>query len=395
MVLIDQLQTAFENALQFQGVVFDFRKVNNPHGYHLRCLSVYLDDTIPHDTGAGVDAKDDLLCCLRLQSDTFESFKSTQLKAGRRLFFRIVRVVLFAIALAWLYIQIGDSFSWSNLKFKGEAHLLLYLMLLLPLNSLIEILKWHYLTTAFSGSGFAASIKGVLTGQFYALFTPNRIGDGAGRLHYLPKGMKSRGTFAFVNASIAQSLATLMAGAIALVFADAWLRSADLNWFNALSWIRWFLYPGTLLLLLLYIEPGWMQVFKDVLPQKGWLGKRVQTLQVYSRRQHAVVLALSVFRYAVFATQFYLALQLYGFAGMPHEAFLRIAIVYLFSTLIPTAALAEFGIRESMAVLVLPAAGMSPEAAFSATLVLYLVNICIPALAGGLLFIRMKKVFNA
>lgn len=271
---------------------------------------------------------------------------------------------------------------------------LLALLALLPVNTLIETLKWHVLTRSISTHRFTVSLKGVLIGSFYALFTPNRIGDGVGRFHSLPEGTKTRGTYAFLNGSIAQSLATLLLGCLALIFAQGWLRDSDLNWFAAVSWIQIPVYIGTLLLLLLYVEPGWMRVLRDALPQRGWFGMRVATLQHYTRRTNALILALSLLRYAVFATQFYLALVLYGFQGEMSEAAARIAVIYLITTLIPTAALAEFGLRESMAVLILPAAGIRPEAAFSATLMLYLVNIGIPAVAGGLLFTRLKKLHN-
>ncbi len=309
--------------------------------------------------------------------------------------FAVLRAIVFLAALGWLYYSIGDSFSLDDLRFTGELHWLLILVILMPLNSFLEILKWKLLTRKFAPSSLLQTTKGVLVGNFYTLFTPNRVGDGIGRMHYIPKGMKTRASYAFINGSIAQTIVTLSCGALALIFAPAWLRSADHDWFNALSWLRWPVYIGTLVLILLYVEPGWMRVFRDLLPEKGWLGKRVMTLQSYARRESALILILSGARYVIFAGQFLAAMHLYGYSGLPEEALARIAVIYLLTTLIPTAALAEFGLRESLAVLLLPAAGMRPEAAFSAAFLLYLVNIGIPALAGGLLFTRMKKLHNA
>lgn len=308
---------------------------------------------------------------------------------------RILQYLLFAAAIWYLYREIGPHLTWDSLRFSGEVGYGLLLVLLLPLNSFLEVLKWHLLSRDFSGRGLGAAWRGVLIGQFYGLFTPNRIGDGAGRLHYLPSGMRSRGVFAFANGSIAQSLVTLTAGAGALLFADLWLRDSDQFWHNYLAWLPWLLYPGVLLLLLLYLEPGWLQVFRDRLPKSGFIGTRIQTLQTYTRRQHSIVLFLSLLRYAVFAFQFYFSLQLYGYTGSPEEAFFRIAVIYLISTLLPTAALAELGVRESVAVLLLPAAGMSATSAFAATLLVFVVNIGIPAVAGGILFTRLKKLHQA
>jgi uncharacterized membrane protein YbhN (UPF0104 family) len=135
-------------------------------------------------------------------------------------------------------------------------------------------------------------------------------------------------------------------------------------------------------------------MLRDSLPTSGWIGKRAATVQAYSRREHALLLFLSMLRYAVFATQYYLVLLWFGFTGDAFDAYARIAVIYIVTTLVPTVALAELGLRESMAVLMLPAAGISPEAAFSATFFLYLVNIATPAALGGLLFLQMKKLHN-
>lgn len=308
---------------------------------------------------------------------------------------RILQYLLFAAAFWYLYREIGPHLTWDVLRFSGDVSYGVLLVLLLPLNQFLEVLKWHLLSRGFSGKGLGNAWRGVLIGQFYGLFTPNRVGDGAGRLHYLPSTMKSRGVFAFANGSIAQSLVTLSSGAAALLFADLWLRDSDQQWFTYLAWLPWLLYPGVLLLLLLYLEPGWLQVFRDRLPKSGFVGTRIQTLQTYSRRQHSIVLLLSILRYAVFAIQFYLSLHLFGYTGTTEEAFFRIAVIYLISTLLPTAALAELGVRESVAVLLLPAAGIAATGAFAATLLVFLVNIGIPAVAGGMLFTRLKKLHHA
>lgn len=313
------------------------------------------------------------------------------MSAALRTFKTLARVAVFVAALIWLWYSIGDSFTLNDLAFTGDLSWLVLLLALLPLNLFLEVLKWHLLTRSFGSRSPVAALRGVLLGNFYALITPNRIGDGIGRVLDLPPGSKTRGTYAFINSSIAQSLVTLSAGALALVFAPLWLVANADGWFESVAWLQWPIYIGTLVTLLLYLEPGWVRMLRSALPKTGWVGTRVQTLQTYPRRMHAAILVLSTFRYVVFAIQFYAALCLYGFDGAAEEILARIAVVYLFTMLIPTAALAEFGIRESMAVLILPVAGIRPEAAFSATLVLYLINICLPAFTGGVVFAQNKK----
>lgn len=399
MVLIDELNAPVKNALQFQGMISDLRQVYHAHCHHFGRFTCHPNNPITHYGSTRVNPHDDLLCLFRWQCDTFDASKGNQLNQGRKLFARIFRYAVFLAALGWIYTQIGASFHlhdlYPNPSPNSPSFLVGWILLLLPINVLLEVLKWHILSNKFAQPSFYHSIKGVLVGNFYTLFTPNRIGDGIGRMHFLPADNKTRGTYAFLSGSIAQSIATLSFGCLALLFSGLWLTTDDLSWFQPISFLKWIVFALTLLLLVLYIEPGWIRMLRASLPATGWIGRRASTLQAYSRREHAVILLLSVLRYAVFATQYFFVLLWFGYSGDAFDAFARIALIYLVTTLIPTVALAELGLRESMAVLMLPAAGISPEAAFSATFVLYLINIVTPAGLGAVVFLRMKKLHNA
>lgn len=290
----------------------------------------------------------------------------------------------------FLYTKLSSGFNGELLFTFLAPEYLMYILLLFPLNIGLEAAKWHKLTRSFGNLSFGKSLSSVLLGNFYTLFTPNRIGDGAGRLHLLPPGNKTRATWAFINGSMAQFLCTILVGSLALAIVQQWIQPLDSSWWLYAQWVRWPVWIVTVILLLLYIEPGWVTLAIDNSKEDGWFGKRVRTLQHYSRRQNAGTLILSLLRYATFACQFYFALKLYGISGAPVEIFLRIGILYLGTTLIPTAALAEFGVRESFAILLFPAAGISEEGAFAATLLLWLINLLFPAILGGILFTRLQ-----
>jgi len=82
----------------------------------------------------------------------------------------------------------------------------------------------------------------------------------------------------------------------------------------------------------------------------------------------------------------------FGFEGDTTELLIRIALVYLGSTIVPSFALAELGVRESLAVILLPAAGIDPAVAFIATLLVWIINILLPSIAGMVLFFRSRKL---
>lgn len=259
-----------------------------------------------------------------------------------------------------------------------------------PLNWLIEALKW-WLLTVHSERSIRQALGDVLVGQYFGLVTPNRLGEGPGRMHQTLAGNRSRDLFAFANSSIAQLLATLLFGSICLVLVASYISTIDSQWWLIAFPLRWLIWVGTLILLLFYIEPGWSHMLREMVKPDGWIGKRIGGLQTYNRHENGRTLFLSIARYLVFSTQFVCVVIAFGFEGNTSELFIRIALVYLGSTIIPSFALAELGVRESMAVLLFPAIGINPAVAFIATLLVWIVNILLPSIAGMVLFFRRRS----
>jgi hypothetical protein len=106
---------------------------------------------------------------------------------------------------------------------------------------------------------------------------------------------------------------------------------------------------------------------------------------------------LSALRYVVFLTQFYLAIKLMGLNFTLLKCLLVIPVIYLVLAAIPTIALAELGVRGSVAVflfgLINGSHGLDPEtslAVVSASTLIWLINIAFPSLAGILVVFRLK-----
>jgi hypothetical protein len=321
--------------------------------------------------------------------------KVTQLTTGKNRLFRLFQVVVIAVAVTYLYDKLADDFSFSKLGFDGNITLLIAAFVLMPLNWLLEAFKWQVLIRKVKPVNLASAFRTVWIGAFYGLFTPNRAGDLAGRLHFAQKGSNTRVSFAFINGSVAQTLTTLLAGSIALALVPEYLTQGDAQWWKLLVILRWPIWMLTIIVLLLYLEPGWLTLLKGSFKAEGFIGKRLSGLEAYPRNTNYLILLISILRYAVFSTQFYLLLVLYGWAGFTPEAYFRIAILYVASTLIPTVALAELGLRESLALLLFPIALLSPSAAFAATFILWIINLLLPAIFGGYFFAKLRNFRNA
>ncbi len=122
--------------------------------------------------------------------------------------------------------------------------------------------------------------------------------------------------------------------------------------------------------------------------------RHVQVLHAFSGARLVQVGGLSVLRYAVFASQFVLLLVTVGSVPVG-EAFVSVPVVFLAGTLIPTTALTELGVRGSLAGSLV--SGGEPVGVVIASMLLWAVNIMVPAVAGCfiLLFARIRAGYES
>ena len=102
------------------------------------------------------------------------------------------------------------------------------------------------------------------------------------------------------------------------------------------------------------------------------------------------VLGMSLLRYLVFSTQFYLFLRAFDVQLTLGEAMMLIPVIYLVTTSIPTIALSELGVRGSVSVFFI-GVFMSSDfmgvrdiqlRVFAASTCIWIINIALPALIG-------------
>ncbi|MBK8805873.1 MAG: hypothetical protein IPO21_04145 [Bacteroidales bacterium] len=108
-----------------------------------------------------------------------------------------------------------------------------------------------------------------------------------------------------------------------------------------------------------------------------------------------IVLSLSFARYVVFSSQFALCVFLFIPNISIEECLLCIGATYLFTTIIPTFALAEFGIRGPIAVAIFSLYNYDALSVFSATILVWVINLAIPAALGSVLMLSNKKKANS
>ena len=103
-------------------------------------------------------------------------------------------------------------FAWWRQMPMTQFWWLAAVLVLLPVNWLLEAIKWRMLTANVQKITLGFSIKAVLVGISTGFFTPNRIGELVGRVMYLNVENRKAGVTMSVVNSLTQNLVLVLCG---------------------------------------------------------------------------------------------------------------------------------------------------------------------------------------
>jgi len=256
---------------------------------------------------------------------------------------------------------------------------------LLPLNWLLEAVKWKMLTARVQNITLNNSVKAVLSGISTGFFTPNRVGELVGRIAFLePENRKAGVTLSIVN-SITQNIVMALYGIPACILFFVYTSGKlhpDINRFTGLAMIG-ILIAGLILLTL----PRWNWKLRTS-KIYNYLKTYTDCLSAYNLKDLVRIVGISMLRYAVFCVQLYFMLQLFNIALTPWQALISIPTTYLLVTFTPSLAFSEAAVRSSYAVLIIGAFSGQVVNIALAGVCIWAVNFIIPMLIGSMVMIR-------
>jgi len=306
-----------------------------------------------------------------------------RLVAGLKLF-----IAAGALFFIWTKVfqkeSIQDVLVQFNLVFQDgyRRFLLLAALLLMPVNWLAEAVKWRMVIQKMEGISLLRSAGAVLTGLTVSFFTPNRVGEYAGRVMYLSKGNRIKGTLLTVIENMAQLVVTLVLGAAALpVFLYRYARMPLYVYLSVLIVSVCF----AVLVVALFLRTS--SIHKS-LARFSFFKKHERFIHVTKVALPGLLLAilgLSWFRFLVFSGQLYLLLLVFGVQVDYPSAMLMIILTFFVMTLIPTFAFADLGVRGAAGTFFFAYITSHLAGVVYATLTLWLINLALPSAAGALL----------
>ena len=280
--------------------------------------------------------------------------------------------------------QLPTYFSEMGLS---RSLILASILLLMPLNWTIETLKWQLLVRKIEPEiGFGKCIKAVMSGVTVGTITPNRAGEFAGRILFVQKENRAKVSYMTIFGDTAQFCATVIFGIVGLLMIGKLISEAIP--FNTLMIISAIC---GIAIIIIFIK---FDSIVNALGKTKFVKKRFEKYVPQCEigiKSKFLTLILSIARYVVFCLQFYLSLRFFGINIPAQSAFAAIFATYICTYLIPSIAAAELGIRVSFAILFIGIFTTQETAIALASLLLYLVNVGIPIVIGGLFLLKEKK----
>lgn len=308
----------------------------------------------------------------------------------------LVKILIGVGSFAFIYWRLKDDLNAENLKLLTTTFLLptaycllIFCLLLVPVNWGIESYKWKLITKPIEEISLVTSMKSVYSGLCVGNLAPGRATEFLAKvLFFKPDNRPTITLLHFVNGMFQLSI-TIVIGLLALVF-----KFDTGNGLNSAQ----FLSIGIFCMLLLAFFL--MFVFKFNTLQKWIFGLFKKSLAAkslpytFTKNSIATLTFFSILRYIVFTAQFVLILKLFYQGTINSSILASVCIYFLLTTVLPMISFIEPAVRAAIAILVFRNTDINEISLVLTAVLLWLINIVLPSILGYLIILREKFEIN-
>jgi hypothetical protein len=297
-----------------------------------------------------------------------------------------VGLLLFVVCGIAIYYQVIANENWDQLKKIFYSQIIsiqfldwFFLISLMLMSILVEAIKWKIAVRDTNPIHLGTSLKSVFVGQAFAFFTPNRIGEYAGRTMFLSAGNKLMGLAQMAWTSYAQLLVTVFIGVIALFLNITLYPGININ---GLFWIKWLSpFIGFIAVVLYFYKRNWTAKFSFL-----------NVLQI-DQLLKIKLLCWSFCKYALFVAQYFYVAYLLKMEIELLTLFLSLAILFLCLSIVPTFSFSELVVRGQLFIVILTPFYSNKVSIVSLSSIIWGINFLIPSIIGTSLLLgyRIKR----
>ena len=325
-------------------------------------------------------------------------------RRARAIAFRLLKVALTVGLVAYLYrlLFVVNDVSQLYMATREGLHPRFWLLLLLiaslvPLNLVLEAQKFRVLMQGV-GLALPAATRRVCAGIAAGIWTPNRVGEYAGRLVGAGPGERTRTVTATLLGGVAQWVPLAVGGVFGAFLVGDGAGVAETGTLLAAGGIG-----AVIIVLYLTLESAvrWaLRWSASYVAREGYFstafaktGGRLVLLvedDVLSPRNLGSVLLLSSARYGIYLVQISLAYLAFGLDVPAVTLVAGVAVLLLVQSFMPVPSAVQMLARAELSLLIWASYTPNPLAVTAASLLILVLNLGMPAFVGLAIILRAR-----
>ena len=296
----------------------------------------------------------------------------------------LVKLLIVGGAFYFIYNQLAnnDQLDWQKFMalFRKNQSVtgIIFILSFSVLNRYFEILKWQNLVGFLHPISVGESTKQVLAALTAGLFTPNGVGEYAGKALYFDKKSTKKVIFLNLICNGIQMLLSVVFGIFGLLY------------FNAIFDI---ITPKTVVVLFgMLLSLVALLFFTKKINIKGYsIEKLIHKINEIPKAMHQKNIFLGICRYMVFSHQYYFLFVAFD-VDLPYFTMMAaIASVYFLASSLPTFQFLDFAVKGSVAVFFFGLLGVNEWIVVFISTLMWFLNVVLPVAIGSYFVLNFKS----
>ena len=293
-----------------------------------------------------------------------------------------IKILIVVGAFYFIYKQLADNEKLDWQKFivlfrKNQSILgIIFILFLSFLNRFLEILKWKNLVSSFKIISIGEATKQVLAALTAGIFTPNGIGEYAGKALYFEKSKTKQIVFLNLICNGIQLILSVGFGTVGLLF---------------LGFRFWVLMIVGFALLFFVLT-----FFTKKIKIKGYsIEKFIEKINEIPKAIHQKNILLGIARYITFSHQYYFLFLTFD-VQLPYFTMMAtIMTVYFLASSLPSFQFLDFAVKGSVGVYFFSLLGINEWIVIFITTLMWFLNVVIPVIIGSYFVLKFKPKWKS
>ncbi len=299
-----------------------------------------------------------------------------------------VKLLIVGGSFYFIYDQLAhnEKLEWQKFVDLFNSKITIWSILLVLflsfLNRFLEILKWQNLVLFIKPISISEATKQVLGALTAGLFTPNGIGEYAGKALFFEKIKTKKIIFLNLICNGIQMILTIVFGVFGLLYFN--------SHFNVITSRTVAILFGICLLLFGIV------FFSKKINIKGYsVEKLIHKTNEIPKRIHQKNILLAIGRYLVFSHQYYFLFLIFG-VDLPYLILMAtISSVYFLASSLPTFQFLDFAVKGSVAVFFFGLLGVNEWIVVFISTLMWFLNVVIPVTIGSYFVLNFKSQWKS